>query len=46
MRGTKNLKILLVISCPKLETVTFERQHQYSLLFGRFEADQRKVSAL
>ena len=27
----------------KLETVTFERQHQYSLLFGKPKADQCKV---
>ena len=26
----------------ELEAVTFERQHQYSLLFGRLEADQAK----
>ena len=31
------------ITSKKLETVTFERQRQYNLLFGRFEADQRKV---
>ena len=30
----------------KLETVTFERQCQYSSLFGRLEADQRKVCEL
>ena len=34
-------------SCNKeLESVTFERQHQYSSLFGRLEADQCEVFAL
>ena len=39
----KNLEVLLV---QELETVTFERQRQYSLLFGRLEADQCKVCEL
>ena len=26
----KNLEVLLLISCPKTKTVTFERQRQYS----------------
>ena len=30
----------------KLETVMFERQHQYTSLFGTFKADQRKVCEL
>ena len=30
----------------KLETVMFERQHQYSSLFGTFKADQCKVCEL
>ena len=30
----------------ELETVTFKRQRQYSLLFGRLEADHRKVCEL
>ena len=30
----------------ELGTVTFERQRQYSSLFGRLEADQRKVYEL
>ena len=30
----------------KLETVMFERQHQYSSLFGTFKADQRNVCEL
>ena len=43
MRGAVPDEVLLVIS---LETVTFERQHQYSSLFGRVESDQRKVCEL
>ena len=31
---------------PSCKTVTFERQCQYSSLYGRLEADQRKVCEL
>ena len=39
----KNLEALCV---QKLETVTFERQRQYSSLFSRLEADQCKFCEL
>ena len=47
MRGvpTKNLEVLLYL-VQELETVTFERQRQYSSLFGRLEADECKVCEL
>ena len=43
---TKNLEVLLVIFVQELETVTFKRQCEYSLLFGRLDADQRRVCEL
>ena len=43
---TKNLKVLLITLVLEYETVMFERQHQYSSLFGKFEADQHKFCEL
>ena len=40
------LPLLLLYLVQELETVTFEIQRQYSSLFGRLKADQRKVCEL
>ena len=44
--GGARQRISKVLLVQELETVTFERQHQYSSLFGRLESDQRKVCEL
>ena len=40
------VRSVLQVFVQELETVKFERQRQCSLLFSRFEADQRKICEL